>query len=78
MVSQGKQMNRDVIVLLLGTLKVCVFIGLAIGYANKDSKHRDYAIPVVGALAFAWVSWAVTYIAQIHPFVQPEITKNAP
>ncbi|OQS54190.1 hypothetical protein EHP00_833 [Ecytonucleospora hepatopenaei] len=68
-------MMRDFIIILIGTIKLVVLIALSIKLATKDNKTNEMCIPVIGAFVFMWVTWIVTYISQIHPFILPEIVK---
>ena len=68
-------MNRDFVVLFLGTFKLIFLIGITLSITSNKNKRNEIAIPIICAFVFMWVSWAVTYISQINPFILPEIEK---
>lgn len=66
-------MIRDVLIITLGTIKLFVLIGVTMLLTKNKDKRAELSIPIVGTFVFMWATWVIVYIAQIHPFILPEI-----
>lgn len=71
---------KDLFTVLFGTsLFILLLVTLGLATSNKDLKHREeYKVGLAGAFTFMYVSWLVIFIANTHPFVKPEFTKEKP
>ncbi|ELA41195.1 uncharacterized protein VICG_01794 [Vittaforma corneae ATCC 50505] len=69
---------RDLFVILFASsIVIACILALNIATSDKKTKHRqEYRIGITGALLFMFISWLVVYIANIHPFVNPEFKKE--
>ncbi|EED41807.1 hypothetical protein EBI_26930 [Enterocytozoon bieneusi H348] len=43
---------------------------------KNKTKGAEISIPIIGAFVFMWATWIIVYIAQIHPFILPEIVDD--
>lgn len=69
-------MIRDVLIVALGTIKLFVLIGMTVLLTKNKTKGAEISIPIIGAFVFMWATWIIVYIAQIHPFILPEIVDD--
>ncbi|KAL6122407.1 hypothetical protein NUSPORA_00537 [Nucleospora cyclopteri] len=71
-------MSNDLNVFLYSILKISLIISFIYCFfsTKKLSSQREMLIPIIGAIVFMYISWLVTYMAHIHPFIQPELGKD--
>lgn len=59
--------------LFIGSLIILI---LGIGEMKPLSRHPEVKVVIVGSVFFMYISWLVTYMANIHPFIEPIFIKN--
>ncbi|ORD95610.1 hypothetical protein A0H76_1063 [Hepatospora eriocheir] len=69
-------MNEVLLTILMGTLN---FVLLNLGVFGLSHMHRykknikEIQLIGLGTLTFMYVSWIIVYLAQINPFIEPEM-----
>lgn len=65
------------VILFASSILTAGILVLSIVTSDKKLKHREeYRVGVAGSMVFMFISWLVVYIANIHPFVNPEFKKE--
>ncbi len=57
------------------TVFLCALI-YTLGNTTKFKGNEEFKVAGIGCMIFMFISWAVIFIAQINPFIEPEFTND--